>query len=782
MKVYLHPQPKPVERLNSGVDVVVHKMYAHLPAHGVELVRERERADVVAVHICPPQAEPVDVLHCHGLYPTAQRQLDSWCWEVNARISAAVRTAPGHVAQPLVAELFAAKCFVPRVVPHGLDIAVAERERHPTPTVLWNKNRSRGRLPPAPLNELAKAAPDFKFVATFGDPAHNVAITGVLPHAEMRDLLYQVGIYFAPTKETFGIGILEALAAGVPVLAWRWGNAPELVAHRENGYLVDPYDVDGAREGLRYILDHYAELSAKARQSALRYDWPAIAGIYADIYAAALDQQAREREGLVSIIIPCHNYAAYVGRAIESVKAQTYGPWECIVVDDGSTDGSLEAARAAIGDDPRFQLLTQSNQRVAYTRNRGAHVGRGQYLMFLDADDWLYPDALERLVPALAADRRLGLVYGKLSIANEAGEIGRRVGDWPGPFDLHAQMNKQNQVPSCNLLRREAFLRTGGFRAHAIPCEDAELWSRLPLVGYEIRQATTEPVYVYRLHGASASAAVRGKGEPDWSAWLAPLQGAKPGFACVAAPKGGLSHPVYDYDQPLVSFVIPCGEGHQDLLVDALESLAYQTDVRWEAIVVDDTRDGNLAEHGMLPYREAYPWVRWLRAEKRGNVSASRNQGARAARGPYLCFLDADDYLLRDFIERVWLVLKECSGDAVLCYTDWVEDPAGRAHQAANWNVARLLEQALFAVTFVHPKSAWRAVGGFDETLSNWEDWDYTIKLGLEGYKGVRVPKPLFVYRYGTGKRREAALQDQEALLAQIRGRYVAQVPKPRRG
>jgi glycosyltransferase involved in cell wall biosynthesis len=295
-------------------------------------------------------------------------------------------------------------------------------------------------------------------------------------------------------------------------------------------------------------------------------------------------------------------------------------------------------------------------------------------------------------------------------------------------------------------------------------------------------QATEAVTYTYRMHDASASAAVRGRKEPDWRAWLPALHGGKMPFASLVAPPSGLSHPVVDYDRPLVSFVIPCGDAHRDLLGDALESVAGQTDGRWEDIVVDDTAAGDLAEHGALPYREQYPWVRWEGALRRGNVSASRNQGAREARGHYLCFLDADDYLLRDFLAATWRVLQECHGDGALCYTDWIASPQGEAHKAANRHLPRPLEGALFAVTFVHPKSAWERVGGFDEELDLWEDWDYTIKLGLEGYKGIRVPQPLFVYRYHTGRRREEALADQERLLAEIRSRYVGKAPKPRRG
>jgi GT2 family glycosyltransferase len=91
------------------------------------------------------------------------------------------------------------------------------------------------------------------------------------------------------------------------------------------------------------------------------------------------------------------------------------------------------------------------------------------------------------------------------------------------------------------------------------------------------------------------------------------------------------------------------------------------------------------------------------------------------------------------------------------------------------------MDHALFAVTFVHPKSVWKEVGGFSEDIELWEDWDYTIKLAMEGMKGLRVPIPLFAYRYNTGKRREESLTHQDELLTRIRSKYSLIQPKARK-
>ncbi|SES39199.1 Glycosyl transferase family 2 [Tranquillimonas rosea] len=104
---------------------------------------------------------------------------------------------------------------------------------------------------------------------------------------------------------------------------------------------------------------------------------------------------------LISVIVPVHDVAGHVGPCIASLRAQSLGDFEAIVVDDGSTDGSGAAARAAIGGDPRFRLVAQENRGLSGARNTGLDLARGAFVAFLDGDDRLAPDYLARLHAAL---------------------------------------------------------------------------------------------------------------------------------------------------------------------------------------------------------------------------------------------------------------------------------------------------------------------------------------------------------------------------------------------
>lgn len=101
----------------------------------------------------------------------------------------------------------------------------------------------------------------------------------------------------------------------------------------------------------------------------------------------------------VSIIIPNHNYARYIGDALKSVSAQTMQDWECIVIDDASTDNSVEIIQQHIKSDPRFKLIRMKNKSgTSVARNAGLDIARGEYIAFLDSDDCFTQYALEMLV------------------------------------------------------------------------------------------------------------------------------------------------------------------------------------------------------------------------------------------------------------------------------------------------------------------------------------------------------------------------------------------------
>ena len=140
---------------------------------------------------------------------------------------------------------------------------------------------------------------------------------------------------------------------------------------------------------------------------------------------------------IVTVVIPCFNQARFLRAAVESVRAQTFGGCECIVVDDGSTDET--AAIAASLDVP---TIAQSNHGVSEARNSGLTIARGELVVFLDADDELLPEAVGRGVAAMAANPDADAVVGRCQPIDVDGAARRSCFDPIDPARLYDERDR----------------------------------------------------------------------------------------------------------------------------------------------------------------------------------------------------------------------------------------------------------------------------------------------------------------------------------------------------
>ncbi len=192
--------------------------------------------------------------------------------------------------------------------------------------------------------------------------------------------------------------------------------------------------------------------------------------------------------GLVSVITPCFNAGAYIAATIESVAAQTYPAVEHIVVDDGSTDGSwavIESYKAAI-----TALRQPRNGGASAARNAGFAVARGEFLVFLDADDLLSPDAIAAMVAA-ATESPGAIIHCPWSRLRRIGD------DWvtappdapppdPSADDLTSWLAGR-WVPPCAILwPRAVYERTGGWDEAIGFNDDADLMMRALVEGVRL--------------------------------------------------------------------------------------------------------------------------------------------------------------------------------------------------------------------------------------------------------------------------------------------------------
>jgi len=137
---------------------------------------------------------------------------------------------------------------------------------------------------------------------------------------------------------------------------------------------------------------------------------------------AAIPLPPLPAEPLVTVIVANYNYERYVGLAVRSVIEQTYRNWELLVCDDGSTDGSVAAIRAAAGGDPRVRVFEQANGGQAAAWNRLWPHARGEVLCLVDSDDMYEPDKLETVVETFRERPRVGLIVHRLRVITSDGD------------------------------------------------------------------------------------------------------------------------------------------------------------------------------------------------------------------------------------------------------------------------------------------------------------------------------------------------------------------------
>lgn len=206
---------------------------------------------------------------------------------------------------------------------------------------------------------------------------------------------------------------------------------------------------------------------------------------------------------LVSVIIPSYNHAGFVGGTIESVLGQTHRRYEIIVVDDGSTDNSLEV----IARYPGLHCISQKNQGVAAARNRGLRESTGDYVVFLDSDDRLLPEALEVGVNCLNAYPEYGFVAGRCNHIAIDGSFLRpaRPPSDEKDFYLRLLVHDSPRCPAVVMFRCSVFESVGGFNASDSirGAEDYDLYLRaakkFPAYGHN------KVVAEKRSHGANVS-------------------------------------------------------------------------------------------------------------------------------------------------------------------------------------------------------------------------------------------------------------------------------------
>lgn len=848
IKVYISPyyDDTTPDRAEGGIRRVVENQVKHLREYGVKVVQDINKADIYNAHVgvhAHPASMPL-VHSVHGLHWSPDYNWHNWAHEVNkmvidGMVQADAITAVSHwVRGALVRGMY---CD-PHVIYHGVD---PDEWAHQEPSenyVLWNKARRDPVSNDADLIQLAEMMPQVRFISTISTATRNISSVGVLPLPQLKGVIQRAGVYLATARETFGVGTLEALASGVPVVGWDYGGQHEIIIQGETGYLAPYGDYEALAECVNKAMIERSRLSANAVADVRsRWLWPDKVQQYAELYSETLEGKIQSPK--VTVLITCHNLAHFLPDAIQSVLKQPYQDWEILITDDCSTDDTEQVARQWLAEDKRIRYLrTPRNLKLSLALNFGAENSRGQYIVNLDADNMLGENALEIQAQNLDAYPDLHIVYGMVDTISRDGSNRSRAEGWPFDFDWRTQMGHLNCIQSSAMHRKSIRLLSGGYRERMWRAEDGEFWARVTSYGARAKRVTEATTLIYRNRGDSKSSGEYNNypdRDGDWVAWFpwrtatnaqdgveALRQGKKTPnsksvpYSCSGKPEinNTLSWNAPHHQHPLISVIIPVGPGHKSKVIDALDSLQGQALTAWEAVVVNDTGDEWDKIDGAL-------YARVISTGGTKGAGFARNFGVKHARGKLIWFLDADDYAYP--VTGLRNLLTEYSkAEAAYIYSDHLSQGNGiqsayqlilksgvevspyhrdlkdnqeimdflLGHEETYSRNARIkfiylndresfrrfelpeYDQldpiAYHAVNILIAKKDFESVGGFDETLKGWEDWDLFCKLALAGLCGRRVAQPCFIYREHEGKRRNESLAMKSELLPILNERY----------
>ena len=371
---------------------------------------------------------------------------------------------------------------------------------------------------------------------------------------------------------------------------------------------------------------------------------------------------------LVSVIVPAYNQARYLPDAIDSLRRQTYPWWECIIINDGSTDDTPAVCRRLAESDHRVRYLDQDNRGLAGARDRGLDEARGDFIQFLDADDLLFPEKFELQLAEMQRHKGPSVAYCRPFYCIGA-DVAREIASTrPFPLldasrplvDLALRWEKEVSIP-CHTFLFDARLITGaGIRFdESLPNhEDFECWMRVfarkPRTLFIDRK-----LVVYRRHEVSMCR----NEELMREGFIAALSRQHDHHADKLELRWILQRRIADLERgekepppqfparPLVS-VILTSYNYQQYVGEAIRCVFRQSYRPIELVIVDDGSVDRSTEVIREAIADAPIPVKTI-FKPNGGQSSAFNAGYKKISGQIVTFLDSDDLWYDDRVEKI---------------------------------------------------------------------------------------------------------------------------------
>ena len=499
---------------------------------------------------------------------------------------------------------------------------------------------------------------------------------------------------------------------------------------------------------------------------------------------------------LISIIVPIYNVEDYLRECLDSIQKQTYQNFECIMVNDGSTDNSKQIAEEYLVDS-RFRLINQSNKGLSGARNMGiSHIREeSTFISFVDSDDYVYPNFLETLVEYIEED--VDIIEGMVEHYHN-GNI------YYFPQVEHYKVILETVAEKLEKLALER-IRNGVFpklirrellNDNFFP--EGWLFEDLAVVPELVTNSTKwvkiqETVYTYRIRDNSIITSSFSekdlvifkifekfdcffKNESlDIKIWVEKLKLLHINYRSQKVPnqyiyvyqkeKERILSNIEEYEKgELISIIVPI-YNVENYLRQCLDSIMSQTYQNFECLLINDGSPDNSADI-CREYVEKDSRFKYFEKEN-GGVSSARNLGIERSGGAYITFIDSDDLVESDYLEVLYKVLKDEAADiSVLTYKQF--DMAGNCYYVHSYqrgyekrvfvhdefiSELPLLERYDRSFGYSTGKLVSRNMLGnvrFNEVTTLSEDMEFWYKVYLFSYKVVYVNRDAYIYRtYG---------------------------------
>jgi glycosyltransferase involved in cell wall biosynthesis len=195
----------------------------------------------------------------------------------------------------------------------------------------------------------------------------------------------------------------------------------------------------------------------------------------------------------ISVIIPAYNYASFIGDCLDSVLSQTFKNWECIVIDNGSTDNTSAIVEAYVKRDNRIKYHYTLQKGVSLARNLGVHLSEGTYILPLDADDKIANTYLEKALSIMNQNPQISLVYCDAILF---GSVNKK---WILPDFNYKAMLIENSIFCSALIKKNEFMAVNGYNVNMVEgFEDWDFWIKY-LANNKKVVKIDEPLFYYRI-------------------------------------------------------------------------------------------------------------------------------------------------------------------------------------------------------------------------------------------------------------------------------------------